>query len=67
MGCLESESASSSIFDPFAGSGTTIQSAKISNRNSIGIELIPEYIPLIRKKVKNVKIIESKSIIERSA
>lgn len=44
------------IFDPFVGSGTTMQAAQKWNRNSIGIELNPINIPLIKKKVENVKI-----------
>jgi site-specific DNA-methyltransferase (adenine-specific) len=32
------------VLDPFAGSGTTLKIAKKLNRNSIGIEILPEYI-----------------------
>jgi len=38
------------ILDPFLGSGTTSVSAKILNRNSIGIEINEEFIPIITKK-----------------
>jgi len=31
------------VLDPFMGSGTTLRVAKRMNRNSIGIEIIPEY------------------------
>lgn len=31
------------VLDPFMGSGTTIKVAKRMNRNSIGIEILPEY------------------------
>jgi len=36
------------VLDPFAGSGTTLTVAKKLNRNSIGIEIVPEYIDLIK-------------------
>ncbi len=32
------------VLDPFSGSGTTVQVAKRMNRNSVGIEILPEYI-----------------------
>lgn len=40
------------IFDPFAGSGTTALAAKNLNRNSIGYEINPEFIPFIKEKLK---------------
>ena len=39
------------VLDPFLGSGTTMLAAKKLQRNSIGIEINPEYLPLIKKKV----------------
>ncbi len=39
------------ILDPFAGSGTTLKAAKELGRNSVGIELNPEYLPLIEEKL----------------
>lgn len=38
------------VLDPFAGSGTTLEVAARCGRNSIGIELNPEYVPLIEKR-----------------
>ncbi|MGH9071959.1 MAG: DNA-methyltransferase [Acidimicrobiales bacterium] len=38
------------VLDPFAGSGTTLAVAKRLNRDSIGIELNPEYLPLIERR-----------------
>ncbi len=34
------------VLDPFLGSGTTVTTAKRMNRNSIGIEILPEYYEL---------------------
>ncbi|MDW8297252.1 MAG: DNA methyltransferase [Raineya sp.] len=40
------------VLDPFAGSGTTLLAAKNLNRNSIGYEINPEFIPIIKEKLK---------------
>ena len=39
------------ILDPFLGSGTTAISCKKSNRDFIGIELVPEYIALAQQRI----------------
>ena len=39
------------ILDPFLGSGTTTQAAKELGRNSVGIELNPDYLTRIEEKV----------------
>jgi len=39
------------VLDPFMGSGTTALAARKLNRNSIGYEINPEYIPIIKKKI----------------
>jgi len=39
------------IFDPFAGSGTTSLAAKNLGRNSIGYEINKEFAPIIREKL----------------
>lgn len=41
------------VFDPFLGSGTTSLAAKELGRNSIGYEINPEYIDIIKRKVGN--------------
>jgi site-specific DNA-methyltransferase (adenine-specific) len=39
------------VLDPFAGSGTTSLAAKNTLRNSIGYEINPEFIPIIKEKL----------------
>lgn len=39
------------VLDPFAGSGTTSLAAKNTARNSVGYEINPEFIPIIKKKL----------------
>jgi len=40
------------ILDPFAGSGTTSLVAKKLDRSSIGFEINPEFIPIIKEKLE---------------
>lgn len=44
------------ILDPMAGSGTTLKMAKKNNRNYIGIEISPEYIDIINKRLESTPI-----------
>lgn len=39
------------VIDPFGGSGTTVAVAILNDRNGVAVELNPEYIPLIDKRV----------------
>lgn len=39
------------VLDPFLGSGTTSLVAKKLNRNSLGYEINPEFIPIIRERI----------------
>lgn len=39
------------VFDPFSGSGTTNLAAMHLNRDSIGYEINPEYIEVIKKRL----------------
>jgi DNA modification methylase len=50
------------VLDPFAGSGTTNLAAKNLRRNSIGYEINPEFIPVIKSKLE----INQKEIQETS-
>jgi DNA modification methylase len=39
------------VLDPFAGSGTTLEAAKMLGRNAVGIDSLPEYCEMARQKV----------------
>ena len=43
------------VLDPFAGSGTTGAVAQYLGRNSIQIELMPNYAKLIPNRIEDVK------------
>ena len=43
------------VLDPFAGSGTTLFVAKKLRRNSIGIEIVPEYVAEIENELEEIK------------
>ncbi len=40
------------VLDPFLGSGTTSEVAQEMKRNSIGIEIVPEYVEMVKKKIR---------------
>jgi len=40
------------VLDPFLGSGTTSLAAKNLSRNSVGYEINPKFIPIIKNKLK---------------
>lgn len=42
------------VLDPFAGTGTTLRAAQELGRKSIGFELNPDFIPLIRRKLMSI-------------
>ncbi len=44
------------ILDPFMGSGTTNLVANRMQRNSIGIEIVPEYYEMVRKQIQPVEL-----------
>jgi DNA modification methylase len=39
------------VLDPFIGSGTTTISAMASGRNSVGVEIVPEYVRIAAKRI----------------
>ena len=44
------------VLDPFMGSGTTLKVANSLRRNSIGIEIVPEYYEMVREQLEPVKL-----------
>jgi site-specific DNA-methyltransferase (adenine-specific) len=51
------------VLDPFAGSGTTLAVAKSMGRNSVGIDILPEYCELARESVigKQYQLLEERA------
>ncbi|WXG42167.1 MAG: site-specific DNA-methyltransferase [Candidatus Freyarchaeum deiterrae] len=49
---LSSTSVGDTVFDPFAGSGTTLVVAHQLKRKSIGIEIDPSYVEVVKKRLK---------------
>ncbi|MCL2099045.1 MAG: site-specific DNA-methyltransferase [Oscillospiraceae bacterium] len=43
------------VLDPFMGSGTTIEAANRMKRNSIGIEIVPEYYEIVKKNFSPIE------------
>jgi DNA modification methylase len=52
---LSSSQPNDIIFDPFAGTGTTLLAAYQLQRNSIGIEIDPKNIQMIGKRLSNIR------------
>lgn len=44
------------VLDPFMGSGTTLNVANRMKRNSIGIEIIPEYYDMVKNELNPVEL-----------
>ncbi|MBN2088767.1 site-specific DNA-methyltransferase [candidate division KSB1 bacterium] len=43
------------VMDPFMGSGTTVVVAKRMDRSAIGIEIVPEYLKIVKSKLEPYK------------
>jgi len=43
------------VLDPFLGSGTTSLVARLLDRNSVGYEINPEFIPIIKEKLESIQ------------
>jgi len=48
---LSSTQPGDTVFDPLAGTGTTLVVAKQLERNSIGVEIDPEYVKIIERRL----------------
>jgi len=44
------------VLDPFMGSGTTLNVANRMKRNSIGIDIVPEYCEMVKKQLMPVEL-----------
>lgn len=44
------------VLDPFMGSGTTLFVAQRMGRNSIGIEIVPEYFNMVKEKLDEMEL-----------
>ena len=44
------------VLDPFMGSGTTLTVANRMKRNSIGIDVVPEYYEMVKQQLKPVEL-----------
>jgi site-specific DNA-methyltransferase (adenine-specific) len=44
------------VLDPFMGSGTTLIAANRMKRNSIGIDIVPEYCEMVKKQLKPIEL-----------
>ncbi len=44
------------VLDPFMGSGTTLYVANRMRRNSIGIEIVPDYYNMVKEQLKPLKL-----------
>jgi len=56
------------VLDPFAGSGTTLRVAKRLHRHAIGIEIVPEYVEMIKVELetRELQLFESRANYEIS-
>ena len=45
------------VLDPFMGSGTTLEVASRMRRNSIGIDIVPEYYEMVKEKLIPVNLV----------
>ncbi len=52
---LSSTNVGDIVFDPFAGTGTTLIVAKQLNRISIGVEIDPKNVTLIKSRIKELR------------
>jgi DNA modification methylase len=56
---LSSSRSNDTVFDPFAGTGTTLVTAYQLKRNSIGIEIDPKNVKMIEERIRNIREADS--------
>jgi DNA modification methylase len=56
---LSSSQISDTVFDPFAGTGTTLVTAYQLKRNSIGIEIDPKNVSMIKSRMEDIREADS--------
>lgn len=44
------------ILDPFAGSGTTLEAAVLEGYRAIGVEMVPEYVQVVEKRMHAIQL-----------
>ena len=49
------------VLDPFAGSGSTLVAAKQNGFQYVGIELTPEYIPIIEARLNSTQVLKEQT------
>jgi DNA modification methylase len=52
---LSSSNIGDSVFDPFAGTGTTLVVAKQLSRDSIGVEIDPDNVSLVKRRISEIR------------
>ncbi|HET6596549.1 MAG TPA: site-specific DNA-methyltransferase [Anaerolineales bacterium] len=56
---LSSSQINDTVFDPFAGTGTTLVTASQIRRNSIGIEIDPKNVAMIKSRIEEIREADS--------
>lgn len=52
------------VLDPFMGSGTTLFVAKRMKRNSIGIDIVPEYCEMVKAQLNTAELLLRKPKVD---
>ena len=60
--CGEKERSPCLVLDPFMGSGTVAVVARELNRSSVGCELNPEYIKIIKKRLQSDSCLDTGTV-----
>jgi site-specific DNA-methyltransferase (adenine-specific) len=52
------------VLDPFAGSGTTLVAARNLRRSFVGIEIVPEYVEIVKNRLQEIRVSDNKEVSE---